>query len=215
MTGTSDTAPAVVTPGQADWEARRDSSFARAGLPAGDQFVSWHLLPAEDRADAEAGAQAAIAAAPPAVTVDALAAVLDGRELLVTRVHSAPGDSVWLATPARPRDLAVQLLSAIDMRLTDDPEPEEDGETPGYWQARTALTAATHALQLVKLGTDDKLAAIARDALAKVDAVLEGAGDPSGASASNGHAPGCGCRDCCEDAAVEQAASGPVYGGAA
>jgi hypothetical protein len=276
MTETApEAAPAVVTPGQADWEARRDSSFARAGLPVGDQFVSWHRLSAEERADSEAGAQAALKrgvcphgdlaaqsdkhrkrlamlladtpfefrpdwapeyegvdvgdglvaipqeAAPaaaadsgtalylsaiarlsaglrevqracdrgdaahaitplaasaladvdrlqlpqptPTVTVDALAAVLDGRELLVTGVHSASGDSVWLATPARPRDLAVHLLSAIDMRLTDDPEPEDDA-------------------------------------------------GPSGASALNGHAPGHGC---CEHAAVEQDASGPVYGGAA
>ena len=57
----------------------------------------------------------------PPVTVEALEAALDGREFLVTRIHSAAGDSMWLATPARPHALAVQLLSAIDMRLTDDP----------------------------------------------------------------------------------------------
>jgi hypothetical protein len=65
----------------------------------------------------------AIRAGAPAVTVDALAAALDGREFLVTGVQSAPGNCMWLATPARPHDLAVQLLSAIDMRLTDDPKP--------------------------------------------------------------------------------------------
>lgn len=55
----------------------------------------------------------------PAVTVEALAAALTGREILVAL--EADG-TPFLAVPARPHDLAVQLLSAVDLRLTDDPQ---------------------------------------------------------------------------------------------
>jgi hypothetical protein len=58
-----------------------------------------------------------------------------------------------------------------------DQYPEDEDETPGYWQVRAALSTATGALQHVRLGTDDGLAAMAREALAKVDAIMEGPRD--------------------------------------
>lgn len=70
----------------------------------------------------------AIAAAPPAVTVEALEAALADREILVTRVHGQPGELVWRAILLRPHALAVQLLSAIDARLTDN-QPSQSGDT--------------------------------------------------------------------------------------
>jgi hypothetical protein len=60
----------------------------------------------------------------PGVTVEALEAALTDREILVNRVHGQSGETVWRATPLRPHALAVQLLSAVDIRLTDDPEPQ-------------------------------------------------------------------------------------------
>jgi len=170
MTETTGSAPAVVTPGQADWEARRDSSFARAGLPAGDQFVSWHRLSAEEQADSEAGAQAALKRG--VCPHGDLAAEVDKHR---TRLAMLLADTPFEFRP----DWAPEYegVDVGDMLVSI---PQEAEETPGYWQVRTALTAATHALQLVKLGTDGKLAAMAGETLAKVDAVLEGPGDPSG-----------------------------------
>lgn len=79
----------------------------------GDDRVvkNWHRLTDDARAFwREAGA------ALPTVTVDQLASALDGREILVT-----VGDVTELGRTANPRATAVQLLSAVDMRLTDDP----------------------------------------------------------------------------------------------
>lgn len=114
----------------------------------------------------------------PAVTVEALAAALDGREFLVTRVHSAPGDQHWLATPARPRALAVQLLSAIDTRLTDDAQPEPQHAPAGLYLTEhgvLALRPALSATVVVAAGgaiDDDRkalmLAAFAQDGLRAV-----------------------------------------------
>ena len=50
--------------------------------------------------------------------MDALTAVPDGRHIPVVLFHGSNGS---LCTPAHPRDLAVQLLTALDPRLTDDP----------------------------------------------------------------------------------------------
>ena len=54
--------------------------------------------------------------AAPAVTVEALTRALAECQILVI-----VDGMVERRTPARPYDLAVQLLTAIDMRLTDDP----------------------------------------------------------------------------------------------
>lgn len=50
--------------------------------------------------------------------------------LAPTPVRSASGESMWTATPARPHDLAVQLLARIDPRLTDGPQPPGPGTPP-------------------------------------------------------------------------------------
>jgi hypothetical protein len=83
------------------------------------------------------GDVAAITAQPaPAVTVDSLAAALDGREILVNRVHGQPGEVVWRGVPLRPHGLAVQLLTSIDKRLTDDPQPQPAPELTRVFQGQ-------------------------------------------------------------------------------
>ena len=60
----------------------------------------------------------------PVVTAGRLGTAMKGKRILVTGIQSASGEGMWLAVPARPHDLAVQLLTAIDPRLTGDaPEP--------------------------------------------------------------------------------------------
>jgi hypothetical protein len=57
------------------------------------------------------------------ITADRLAVALQGRHILVDRVAKDGNQIVEfgvLAVPARPHDLAVQLLTAIDPSLTDD-----------------------------------------------------------------------------------------------
>jgi hypothetical protein len=91
-----------------------------AGL---DAWVCLRQLADVAESDAsEVTVQPAAGQSAPGVTVERLAATLEGREILVTSVRSAPGGSTWRAVPAHPGDFAVQLLSAIDARLTDDPE---------------------------------------------------------------------------------------------
>lgn len=83
----------------------------------GDDRVgkNWHRLTDASR-EFWREIEAVTWAAPPTVTVDQLASALDGREILVT-----VGDVTELGRTANPRATAVQLLSAVDMRLTDDP----------------------------------------------------------------------------------------------
>jgi hypothetical protein len=69
-------------------------------------------------------------------------------------------------------------FAAVYAPIPDTPDDAgPDGETPGYWHVRQALTTALHALQLVKLGADDGLAAMARETLAKVDEIMQGEPD--------------------------------------
>lgn len=66
--------------------------------------------------------EARIAEPAPGITVEALTAALDGRRILAIEDTSylRIDDGLWAVTPARPRDLAEQLLTAISARLTDD-----------------------------------------------------------------------------------------------
>jgi hypothetical protein len=72
----------------------------------------------------------------PAVTVEALAAVLGEKQILVGAIQPV-SEGRWLAWVAYPDGLAVQLLSAIDLRLTD-PAPELT-ELRGQLQAVRAI----------------------------------------------------------------------------
>jgi hypothetical protein len=92
---------------QAEWE-----EAALAGVAA--------YINANGRDPADARSIILEAAELPVVTPGRLGAALKGKRILVTGVQSAPGEGMWLATPARPHDLAVHLLSAIDPRLTGD-----------------------------------------------------------------------------------------------
>ena len=135
MTETTGSAPAVVTPGQADWEARRDSSFARAGLPAGDQFVSWHRLSAEERADSEAGAQAAIAAAkwPANLTLRDTLDYLAGQWESNASPHNFKDPAEQVVARRYAADLRAALRAA-DVGATQEAQPDS---------ARDALGAQT------------------------------------------------------------------------
>ena len=101
---------------QAEWE-----DIARAGIAA--------YIEANGRDPVDARSVILEAAGLPVVTAGRLATALKGAAVLVTSVRSASGESMWTATPARPHDLAVQLLSAIDPRLTDD-APQPAGRLP-------------------------------------------------------------------------------------
>jgi hypothetical protein len=80
---------------------------------------------------------------PAPVTVRSLAAAFAGRQILVDvdqAEHSDAGDGMWLVTPARPHDLAVQLLTAIDSRLTGDPQPPSElAALATQWEADALL----------------------------------------------------------------------------
>jgi hypothetical protein len=76
------------------------------------------------------------AAGLPVVTAGRLAAALKGRLILVDvdgARRAVAADGMWLVPPARPHDLAVELLTAIDPRLTDNPgrEAAEEPLFPG------------------------------------------------------------------------------------
>jgi hypothetical protein len=62
----------------------------------------------------------------PAVTVDSLAAVLEDRLITVQVKELLPGGAC-LGVPSRPRDLAVQLLTAIEPRITGNPPVHSAG----------------------------------------------------------------------------------------
>lgn len=116
----------------------RGITAAVAVAPSQDQFATvselWADVARETVAayiDANGGdpvdARSVIleAAGMPVVTPGRLAAALKGKRILVDvddAQRAGGGDGRWLVTPARPHDLAVQLLTAIDPRLTDDSE---------------------------------------------------------------------------------------------
>jgi hypothetical protein len=99
----------------ADTLRRIEVNYDREGSGPGSRFEGRLLEDVQARsviAMVRAARQPA-----PAVTAEALAAAPEGRPITV-RVSSA---HQALGIPARPRDLAVQLLSAIDRRLAGDP----------------------------------------------------------------------------------------------
>lgn len=163
MTDTSETAPAAVTPGQAAYE--RWHIFQRRRFP-GIAPILWGELGAEAQAEWENIAQDAIETAESHSTIYLYEIGRLATALRTIRDAHAPGEPGF--------DVARQTLDDASRVIGVRPVPQDDGETPGYWQVRTALTAATHALQLAQFGTDDNLAALARETLAKVDEIMNG-----------------------------------------
>jgi hypothetical protein len=193
MTGTSDTAPAAVTPGQAAYE--RWHIFQRRRFP-GIAPILWGELGAEARAEWENIAQDGAGWATHAFAKDEILANAgpewDKPEVPETtareyvrhlegerEVHRKRMAMLLADTPFEFRPEWAPEYEGIDIgdRVAVVPaEADAEDGAPGYWQARTALAVAMHALQLVKLGTDDKLAAIAREALGEADRIMEGRG---------------------------------------
>lgn len=147
------------TPGQAVYEAQH--AALRRHFP-GIAEIGWDELGAEAQAEWEGIARTGIAAyieasggdpvdarsvileaaGLPVVTVGRLAAALKGRRILVDigEARHADAEGMWLVRPACPHALAVQLLSAIDMRLTDDPPVERpSGAVHNEWRERGKL----------------------------------------------------------------------------
>lgn len=91
----------------------------------------------------------------------------------------------WEAIPEGMRDRMAAAghaeLAAYTEANGGDPSAlaviAEAAKTPGYWYVRAALATAVGALQHVKLGTNDGLAALARETLAKVDETMQAAPD--------------------------------------
>jgi hypothetical protein len=212
MTDTSDTAPVVVTPGQALHDSLRSSATDTFGLLVSD-FATWDQVPQWQRDRLENAARDAIAAhkaggggdpdprlvaLDPAMLHKELRELIQAHEQTLEEILKNTGDEP--DTSDAPEDFAVRYVRHL--------EGERD-----VHRKRLAMLLADTPFELRPGWEHDY------DDVAPEDGMVEAPqGDdsaPFGASASNGHAPGCGCRDCCEDAAVEQAASGPVYGGAA
>lgn len=133
-------------PGQADGDP--SPAFIRwnrlAGSDPSDDVLTyaWSLMTSAAREFWATVDHALTAAQEPqpasVVTVDVLAAALDGRDILVKGAGRTA-----LYRVARPHDLAVQLLSAIDTRLTDDkPAPELAAPARPTTDGRTAVMLA-------------------------------------------------------------------------
>jgi hypothetical protein len=130
-------------PGQAAYEAyaavlgftpkwHKQGGEGEAAWAAAERASVAAYINANDCGPVDARSVILEAAGLPVVTAGRLGAALMGRRSLVhdpDAERAAGGDGLWLVLAARPHDLAVQLLSAIDPRLTDD-APQPAGRLP-------------------------------------------------------------------------------------